>query len=258
MADDALAGVGVLVTRPRAQAERLVNAIAERGGTAIEFPVIEIRARDAAEIARQTGELAEPDVVIFVSANAARFGLASAGDAKIAVIGPGTARFVEKCGHTVDIRSPDGFDSEHLLATAELQDVADKVVRIIRGNGGRELLAATLRERGATVEYLEVYSRRVPEYAPADIADIEKQLLAGDVDIITIMSVKSLVNLIALLPSTCLEAIKSTPLVTPAARVIKEAEKRIPGIQTILADGPQARDMVAAIVTCTNPGHPDD
>ena len=79
MADDALAGIRVLVTRPKAQAERLVNAIAARGGTAIEFPSIETRARDAAEVARAMAELFEPDIAIYVSANAARFGLASVG-----------------------------------------------------------------------------------------------------------------------------------------------------------------------------------
>lgn len=258
MADDALAGIRVLVTRPKAQAEGLVNAITARGGTAIEFPSIETRARDAAEVARATAQLFEPDIAIYVSANAVRFGLASAGDAKIAAIGPATARIIEELGHTVDIRSPEGFNSEDLLATTELQDVDGKVIRIIRGNGGRELLARTLRGRGATVEYLEVYRRQVPEYSPADIAAVEKQLLAGEIDIVTIMSVDSFVNLIALLPSTCLEVLRSTPLVTPAARVIKEVAKRVPGIPTTLAQGPQARDMVAAIVTCTNPGHPDD
>jgi uroporphyrinogen-III synthase len=258
MADDALAGVRVLVTRPKAQSEGLVDAITARGGAAIEFPVIETQAADAAELERAVGELSNPDIVIFVSWNAVRFGLNLAGSAKIAAIGPATARIIEARGRTVDIRSPDGFSSEHLLATPELQDVEGKVIRIIRGNGGRELLATTLRDRGATVEYLEVYSRHVAKHAPADVATIEKQFLAGNIDVVTIMSVDSIMNLIALLPSTCIEALGKTRLVTPAARVIKEVEDRIPGIPTTLAPGPQAKDMVAAIVTSTNPGHTDD
>lgn len=258
MADTALAGVRVLVTRPRAQAEGLVAAVSARGGTAIEFPVIETRPREAADIAIDTGQLFEPDIVIFVSSNAVRFGHASVGAARIAAIGPATARIIRKHGLQVDIRSEDGFTSEHLLATPELQQVRGKVVRIIRGNGGREHLGRTLQERGATVEYLEVYVRTLPEYGAEDIAGIEQKIVSGDVDIITIMSVDSFVNLLALLPSTCHEALRNTPLVTPAARVLKEVEKRFPGIPTTLAKGPQAKDMVAAIVACTNPGHSDD
>jgi uroporphyrinogen-III synthase len=258
MADSALDGVRVLVTRPKAQSEELVNAVKEHGGVAIEFPVIETIERDAADVAQAMRELSEPDIVIFVSTNAVRFGFAFSGSAKVAAIGPATARVIEQRNHAVDIRSRDGFSSEHLLATPQFQDVAGKVIRIIRGNGGRELLARTLRNRGATVEYLEVYSRKAPEYADDEVAAVEQQLLAGDINIVTIMSVDSLVNLIALLPSTCLGALKKALLVTPAARVLKELEDRIPGSSVALAEGPQAKYMVAAMVACTNPGHSHD
>jgi len=132
------------------------------------------------------------------------------------------------------------------------------VIRIVRGNGGRDLLARTLQGRGATVEYLEVYARQLPRYSANDIAAIEQQIIAGDIDIITIMSVDSFVNLLALLPSSCHDTLRNTPLVTPAARVLKEVEKRFPGIPATLAQGPQAEDMVEAITTCTNSGQPDD
>jgi len=258
MADDTLAGVRVLVTRPKAQSEMLVNAIKERGGVAIEFPVIEVRERDAADVATDVDQLFKPDIVIFVSVNAARFGLTLADAGRIAAIGPATAGFIEQCGRGVDIRSPDGYDSEHLLATPELHQVNGKVVRIIRGNGGRELLATALRDRGATVEYLEVYSRQAPEYCADDIAAVERQLLAGEIDIVTVMSVDSLTKLTALLPPTSHEALQKTPLVTPASRVIKEVEDRFPGMVTTLAQGPQAKDMVAAITACMNSGQADD
>lgn len=222
------------------------------------FPVMEAVGRDPADIATDTGRLFDPDIVIFVSVNAVRYGLTSAGCGKIAAIGPATTRVIEQHGFSVAIRSADGFTSEHLLATPELLDVRGKVIRIVRGNGGRELMAQTLRDRGATVEYLEVYSRRLPAYTEAEIGDVEQKLVSGEIDVVTMMSVESLLNLIALLPSTTYRAIANTLLVTPAARVIKEAEGRFPGIPTTLAAGPQASDMVAAIATSTNSGHPDD
>ena len=258
MANDTLAGVRVLVTRPRGQSELLVNAITERGGVAVEFPVIEVCERDPDDIAADTSRLFTPDIVIFVSVNAVRCGLSLAGSARIAAVGPATARLIEEQGRNVDIRSPAGFNSEHLLATPDLQQVSGKVIRIIRGNGGRELLARALRDRGATVEYVEVYRRQVPEYGAEDIARVERQLLAGEIDIVTVMSVDSLTNLIALLPSTSHTALQETPLVTPASRVIKEAEDRFPGIATTLARGPQAKEMIEAIEACTNSGKPDD
>ena len=258
MADQSLRGVGVLVTRPQRQADDLVQAIESQRGDAIRFPVIEARPLAQADVSATAGTLQTPDIVIFVSVNAVRFGLDHAGDADIAVVGPTTAREVAQSGREVSIRSPDGFNSEQLLETAELQDVAGKVVRIIRGNGGRGLLASTLRERGATVEYLEVYRRDLPDHEPSDVAALCDRWRDGDIDVVTVMSVETLRNLALLLPADGLEYLGKTRLVTPASRVIKAANDRFPGIPTTLAKGPQAGDMVEAIVASTQPGHSDD
>ncbi len=258
MADTPLDGAGVLVTRPERQADGLVKAIESEGGVAIRFPVIEARPVAPAEIIAMTETLQIPDIAILVSANAVRFGLRYAGDAAIAVVGPATARSVKQSGRQVDILSPGGFNSEQLLATPELQDVAGKVVRIIRGNGGRELLASTLRERGAIVEYLEVYRRVVPDYDDSEVAAIVDRWRAGGVDVVTILSVETLRNLVELLPAEGLEYLGKTRLVTPASRVIKAANDRFPGIPTTLAKGPLAGDIAEAIVASMQPGQSDD
>lgn len=250
MAKPVLEGVGVLVTRPRLQAQGLVEAIEALGGRAIAFPAIEARPRSDADIAADARALRTPDIAIFVSGNAVRWGLPYAGPGRIAAIGPATAARLEASGRSVDIRSQQGYDSERLLETPELRDVDGKVVRIIRGDGGRELLATVLRERGAIVEYLAVYSREVPAHTDADIDALCSQWISGGIDVVTIMSVETLVNLVGLLPRECRQAMAKTPLVTPATRVIKEAERRFPGIPTTVADGPQAGDMVEAVVAC--------
>ena len=252
MAESKLRGVGVLVTRPKHQATSLVDAITQKGGVAIELPVMEVIAHDAATIEHDVASLLEPDIAIFVSANAVRLGLAHAGAAKIAAIGPATAIAVRRHGREVDIQSVDGFDSEHLLNAEELQDVHGKVIRIVRGNVGRELLAKTLRSRGAIVEYLAIYRRQLPEYSSEELLEITEQWQAGMVDVVTIMSVESLQNLLKILPRECQELLVNASLVTPARRVVQEAAARLPGIPTTLAKGPQVNDMIDAILACRN------
>jgi uroporphyrinogen-III synthase len=247
VADRTLTGVGVLVTRPADQAGDLVNAIEAEGGSVVLFPTIEIRPLDPAGIALQRAGQRDPDIALFVSANAVRYGLEHAGTAKLAAIGPATAAAIEAAGRTVDIRPASGFDSEHLLAEPAFRDVAGAVVRILRGRQGRELVAETLRARGAHVDYLPVYDRRMPDYAPAVIAELETSWRAGAIDVVTVMSVESLTNLVALLTTWCKVRIGLTTLVTPAARVLKEALALYPDMPVALAKGPGAAEMVRAI-----------
>ena len=253
-----LRGVGVLVTRPERQASGLVAAVEAQGGDAIRFPVIEAQPIAQSDVVATAETLQVPDIAILVSVNAVRYGLRYVGDARVAAVGPATAGAVQASGREVDIRSPGGFNSEQLLTTPELQDVSGKVVRIIRGNGGRELLANTLRDRGAVVEYLEVYRRVLPHYDEAEIAAVCHQWRAGIIDVVTVLSVETLRNLVQLLSAECLELLGKTRLVTPARRVIKAANNRFPGIPTLLANGPQADDLVEAIVASMQPGNPDD
>jgi uroporphyrinogen-III synthase len=248
MAERALKGVGVLVTRPRTQAIELVSAIEKAGGSTFCFPVMEIVALDENIVSANAAELAKPDVVIFVSRNAVEYGLRYTNGGKVAVIGPATAAAVKSAGRIVDIQSASGFDSEHLLAEPALQEVAGQHVRIIRGNSGRALLAEELTARGAVVEYLSVYERRLPDIGEQALADIEARWRRGDIAVITVMSVQSLQNLVALLPAWCESQIELTPLVTPARRVLKEALDRYPASRPILASGPRANEMVEAII----------
>jgi uroporphyrinogen-III synthase len=233
MVDAPLAGVGVLVTRPKEQAADLVAAIDAAGGHSIVFPVIEIAPRSPQEIETELAGRANPDIVIFISRNAVEHGLAWSGDGAI----------------VVDIRPASGFDSESLLEEPALREVRGKTIRIIRGSGGRELLATTLRERGAEVDYLEVYARRLPDYAEPEIDAVRGQLEAGEIGAVVVMSVESLHNLLALLPESSHAAFAKTRLVTPASRVIKEVADRLPHCPAMLADGPGAGEIVRAIAT---------
>lgn len=247
MPEAVLNGLGVLVTRPAGQADELCTAIEAAGGRAVRFPVIEIVPRDPDAVRRDAARLPAPDIAVFVSANAVRYGLGYVAGARVAAVGPATVATVRAAGRRVDIRPPAGFDSEHLLTAPELQSVAGLAVRILRGNAGRELLAETLRGRGARVDYLPVYSRRRPDMNAATLSRLETDWAAGGIGAVTVMSVESLANLLAMLPDDCRHRLRGTPLVTPAARVLKELQDRLPGAPTIQADGPDATAMVRAI-----------
>lgn len=246
MPDQTLASLGVLVTRPRQQSAELVEEIERRGGRAIVFPSIDIAARDRQSIEDDVAQLSPADITIFISSNAVDFGIDYA-SGEIAAIGPATAAAVENAGRIVSVQPESGFDSEQLLAEAAFGDMHGKTVRIIRGNAGREYLANTLMERGATVEYLSTYERRLPRYSQDVLDELENKWRQGDIGAVVVMSVESLANLQSLLPDWCRRQLENTPLVTPAARVLKEALNRVPGCTAILATGPQASEIADSL-----------
>lgn len=248
----ALNGQGVLVTRPAGQQEALVAALTDAGATVLSFPVIEIVPRARSVIETEAGNLDPPDVSIFVSANAVEYGIDFAGG-RVAAIGPATAAAIEAAGASVDLVAEGGFSSEDLLGTAALHDVAGKTVRIIRGSRGRELLAETLSSRGAVVQYLGVYDRRLPAYSADEIDRLEAHWRSGDIDVIVVMSVESFDNLTQLLPKHLVPALNEARLVTPAKRVLKEIEARFPGADVSLAEAPDAGAIVEAVIESLEP-----
>jgi uroporphyrinogen-III synthase len=255
-----LGGVGVLVTRPAGRARGLIEAIEAAGGSVIVFPVLEIETRDSAILRGEQASLPPPDIAIFVSSNSVRFGLPyiPASGVRIAAIGPATRASLEAEGRTVDIYPAGGFNSEHLLQEPELLQAKGKVIRIVRADSGRELLATTLRERGAQVDYLSAYRRLPKRHSDDELEQLERNWRDGRIHYVTVMSVATLDSLWSVLPDSCRAALPGTPLVTPSERVIQTASERIPGIQAILAAGPQAGDMVRAMITALEKPHGQD
>jgi uroporphyrinogen-III synthase len=246
----ALAGTGVVVTRPTRQADELADAISTAGGRVIRFPVIDIVARDGDEVANMLAASAKPDILLFVSRNAAEFGppASSVKGASIAAIGPSTAAALHDAGFTVDIVPGDGFDSEHLLRHPALRDVSGKSITIVRGDDGRELMADTLRSRGANVSYLPVYERKLHVVDNQELSQLEQHFDQDDIDCVTIMSVATLENFLRLIPASCRKKMRKTLLVAPSERVIQTAKDLIPGAPTALASGPQVAAMVDALI----------
>ncbi len=219
MPDCDLAGLGVLVTRPAAQAQALCKRVEAAGGRPVRFPTVEIH--PPADVEGAAARLAQPrDVIIFISRNAVEQALALAGDAlraqpaQFAAVGRATAAALHAAGLAPALVPASGFDSEALLALPTLTDVAGQRALIVRGEGGRALLGGTLAERGARVEYAEVYRRGMPAL---DIAP-ELAHWQASLGFVTATSDEVLHNLLALVPSAAHGWLKSLPLAVLSAR----------------------------------------
>lgn len=170
-----LAGVHIAVTRPPEQATRLNAAITQAGGSVISFPLLDIASLpDLSAFHAAITPLDQFDWAIFISSNAVQHGMPLLKQSllpaslKFAAIGPTTASALQDFGVTEVLKPSDRFDSESLLALPELQQMQGQRVLIVRGVGGREVLADTLKQRGAEVVFGECY-RRVNPQKNADV-----------------------------------------------------------------------------------------
>jgi uroporphyrinogen-III synthase len=240
-------GYVVLVTRPRDQAHDLADEIRRRGGTPLMLPVIEILPRPRDAVATDAAALPAADISIFISRNAVAHGLDFAGGL-LAAIGPSTAAELRRRGHTADVQPAQGFDSESLLAEPAFADVRGLHIRILRGDPGREVLAGELLRRGAHIDYLQVYSRGLPQYTGAQREELARQFRAASIGAVVVMSVEALDNLAQVAPAAFRLGPGGPLLVTPAARVLKEVQLRYPDWPTELAAGPRTDELVDAIV----------
>jgi uroporphyrinogen-III synthase len=213
-----LAGRRVLLTRPQPESRALAARIAAAGGAAIVFPTLEIQpvALSAASQAALQA-LGRHRLAVFVSANAVRHGMPlvrSMGGwpsgLAAAAVGNATAELLRTQGLREVLVPQTGADSEALLACRELQQVAGASVVVFRGEGGRELLADTLRARGAQVGYIECYRRAMPQTDPAPV---RSALDAHALDAVVAASAEGVRNLLHLVGPEWQAALRSVPLI---------------------------------------------
>lgn len=246
-----LQGKRILVTRPIEQAAHLIKLIEQHGGQAIALPTLEICPIAAPETIKQRLEnLKAYQWLIFISANAVNFAVATNNgkipafaELKIAAVGKATAQALQNLGIQVDLIPDSGFNSEALLATNALQQVQKQRILIVRGVGGRETLAQALQARGALVDYLEVYQRKMP-VIDAKATAVLALLTQRHIDIITITSAEALQNLVSLLKTHQALLVK-IPLVVMSERIKPIAQAS--GFKTIVVSS--SPDDVAILNT---------
>ncbi|MBJ6610496.1 MAG: uroporphyrinogen-III synthase [Candidatus Thiothrix moscowensis] len=248
---ETLCGLHVVVTRPAHQAARFCQLVEQAGGKVIPFPVMDI-APPHNPIAAQTllTGLQDYDVVIFISANAVRFGLSLLDAAQrqtlqhltLGAIGKQTAEQLQQHGYNTSLVPLSGFTSEDFLALPATQQLAGKRILIFRGEGGRELLADSLRQRGASVDYVEVYRRLRPSNAATPLKQHHEN---RQLDIIAITSSEGLLNLLALLDNPAW--IKTLPLLVGSQRMVETARQAGFSTTLVIADNPGDEAMFQAL-----------
>ena len=221
----------ILITRPNEQADSLCKLISNHGGVSVRFPTIKIQPIVKTDkLIKCFNEISKYDFIIFISRNAVKItidhfidNIDVFRDTQIIAIGPGTAEELIARGLTDIICPGSQTDSKALLDLKEMQSntITNKQILIIRGKGGRELLADSLETRGANINYVEVYKRCLPEYGVHEIGNAWHKKKP---DVVVVTSNEILNNLISLL-SDDKKKLFSTPLVTMSERIAECARK---------------------------------
>lgn len=248
----------LLLTRPAEESRALAAALAEHGVFTCSLPLLAIEA--VPETAEQRALLLDLEryaAVIVVSKPAARLGLQrlqhywpqAPRQAWIAV-GAATAQLLSEFGLPV-CWPQEAEDSEALLQLPQLRaalQVADPRVLIIKGEGGRELIAQGLRAQGVTVDYLSLYRRRLPDYpAGAVLTRVREAQLNG----LQVSSGQGLEHLLRLAAGDWSQ-LAALPLFVPSARVAALA--RDAGAQHVVdCHGASAKALLDALNAVTAP-----
>jgi uroporphyrinogen III methyltransferase/synthase len=169
-----LAGAVVVVTRPRAQAGPLVDALVDAGARVRELPLIEIAPVDDPAAAAALRALERYAAVVVTSANGAAaladrlagLGVAVPESVVLVAVGDATAAVLARNGIAVGLVPPVATGAG-VAAALVRRGVAGRRVLLARAREGRPELPAGLRAAGAVVDDVALYEtvRRRPDGA---------------------------------------------------------------------------------------------
>ena len=245
-----LANCSVLVTRPQHQAATFQQLLEEKGAEVSLFPTLEIIPLPLL-IEQQCSLLATADILIFTSPNAVSFSQALLASCtlttcSIAAIGKKTASSLAKINIPTDLLPHAPFNSEALLNHAKLHAITHKKIFIIKGEGGRNLLAKELSIRGANVTELAVYRRKCPTPTRQRLHKLSQK----KIDIITLTSSESAYNLFMLLNGQ--HWLPNTPLLVGSSRIQKELIQQGINNPLFVANNPSDKTMLQTLLEWNN------
>ena len=257
-----LAGLEVLVLRAPRTDDPLPARLTDQGAKVHLLPVQKISILSEPRWLAAGSALARPGrgnyhKAIFISARAASLALSSPGITREVLntvdqffaIGPTTASVLEARDFAVSY-PVNGWNSETLLALPRLQQVGGERIVIFRGKGGREALGRVLCERGATVDYCELYERQTDNSSRGNIL----ALITSGVRVVLIAhSAEVLGDLLVVLGPDYHQQVLDTALVVPGERLAKRA-RSLGFNQLIVAESALAGALERALVDWYTPG----
>ena len=214
-----LGGKVVAYVEARMQSE-MGGLVQRHGGVPLAAPVLqEVYNTDTPEVEALIEDLCagRVDVAVLqtgVGTNAL-FGAAEALGRKAEVLSaldgmtvvarsPKPAAVLRRNGVRIDLMPPEPFTSEDLIASASGMDLAGREVAVQAYGGPNNLLTRTLRERGASVREVALYSWGLPEDV-SPVLDLIGGLNAGRVDAVAFTSQPQVPNLLAIAAQAGLE-----------------------------------------------------
>jgi len=218
--------VRLLVTRFAPHAQRLTALLNAQGTVAFAQPLLAVQ--KTTEFNSVSKVLAKNyDYIIAVSPNAVDYthkALAGVSwpQSEYLAVGKATqAKLTTASAQNVAV--PDKcFDSEGLLDLPLLADLKGKLILILRGIGGRELLCDTLRQRGAIVDYYQPYQRvAIALCGEILIKEWQQQNINGAI----ISSIELLERLIAVVPLDAQAWLRTLTIYAPSERILDQARR---------------------------------
>lgn len=234
--------ISVMVTRSGRSGEELSESLQQNGINSWHIPTLEIIPEDLL--------LPVPDFqqAIFVSPNAVKYSVEKSQllkerlPAELIAVGKGTAECLQRAGFK-QVIYPTEFNSEGLLDLAPLQSVKGQQILIIKGRGGRGLIAEELTKRGASCHYLEVYSR---VSAQLDEASLQAFLAPSEYNIVIISSIDAMNALHGNLPIDF--SFKGLTLIVASQR-IKDSALQYGYKHIVVANSATNEAMQSAVLT---------
>jgi uroporphyrinogen III methyltransferase/synthase len=191
-----LFGQRIVVTRARDQAGPLSCRLRELGAEVLEVPTIKIEPPAKRELLIDALlELNSYDWLIFTSANGVTtffdyffrqfHDMRDIGGARIAAVGPATARKLKELHLQVDLMPDEALASSIGEAFVEYESIENLKICLLRAEVANRDLPAALESMGAIVDDIPVY-RTVPE--TSDVSGAAASLLEAGADWVTFTS----------------------------------------------------------------------
>ena len=241
----------VLLTRPVEESAALAASLSEAGIFSSSLPLLGIEPLPVTPGQQAVFQsLGRYCAVIVVSKPAARLAVQHVDQPWPRLpwfsVGAATAQVLADHGLNVHY-PPTGDDSEALLQLPALREAIAQPgarVLILRGEGGRELLAQHLCEQGASVDYLELYRRFLPAY---DAGVLTQRIQLERLNGLVVSSGQGFLNLQALAGADWPQ-VAQLPLFVPSPRVQEMA--RAAGAEKVVdCRGASAAALLVALRT---------